>query len=301
MQKAIHGVFVPEEVTPFFLVEIPVTSSPLASRLRTLQREYLQKSPSVLLPEITTLRAAAVQLQADHLAAILRFFQADLLYRQEKLAAALTTVKSAQVEFSLQVPQLARYHEALVLYFTGLLYYLGRQPDAYPFLVAAVQSLEEVLTFWNYQGGHSSISHCQHLRLWINGLLTLQAEFYQTEACLIIPVYEYQPSDKVELVGATSVAPNEIRPSTEANALPRSQPGKTAILTLTEPPAWYYFALRIQPEASINHQHSLNELPALAQQTATNFHRDASGKVTLVFPTGISYEITMGGAEEDER
>ncbi len=312
MQKAIHGVFVPEEVTPFFLVEIPVTSSPLASKLQTLQREYLQKPPAVLWRQTSTLLAAATQLQADHLAAILRLFQADLLYRQEKLAEALTTVEAAQAELALQVPHLARYHEALARYFAGLLHYLDCQPSAYPLLMEAVQSLETVLSFWNYQGGHPGISHCQHLLLWINGLVTLQEEFCQTEGRLIIPVYEYQPSAKMELVGATSVTQSELLPSTETNATPYPRPGDEAIFTLKEPPAWYYFALKVQPGAQIYRRNNPDEQlmtgsspealsPATAQQAITDFSRDASGKITLIFPTGLSYDVTLGGENDHER
>ncbi len=308
MQKPIHGVIIPEEATPFFLVEIPVTSSPLVSKLQTLQRGYLQKSPAILWQQISTLLTAATQLQADHLAALLQFFQADLLYRRGDLAAALTTTESVRAKLALQVPHLARYHEALAYYFAGLLYYLDRQPAAYSLLIEAVQSLNAVKAFWNYRGGDPKVSHCQQLLFWINDLLTLHDEFYQTKDRLIIPIYEYNLAAKVELVGATSVTQQEMLPSTETDTAPRLQSG----VILKESPAWYYFALKVHPEAQFQSRNNLGASllvegspeyvsPADAQQTATEFHRDTSGKITQIFPTRTSYDVTIGGESDHER
>ncbi|HEY88138.1 MAG TPA: hypothetical protein G4N98_00180 [Thermoflexia bacterium] len=307
MQKPIHGVLIPEEVTPFFLVEIPVTSSPLVSKLQTLQREYLQKSPVVLWRRISTLLTAAIQLQADHLAGLLQFLQADLLYRQGELAAALTMTETAQAKLALQVPHLARYHEALAGYFAGLLYYLNRQPAAYPLLMEAVQSLNAVQAFWNYRGGDPKVSRCQQLLFWINDLLALHDEFYQTQDRLIVPLYEKNLAAKVELVGATSVTQREMLPSTETDTAPRLPSG----VIRKESPVWYYFALKVHPAAQFQSRNDLGasllarSSPeyvywAATPQTATEFLRDARGKIAPVIPTRPSYHVTIGGENAHE-
>jgi hypothetical protein len=249
-------IFIPEELTPLYLIEPAEMPSPLREMLPSPElplwdRETIQKT----LTSAEALFTAAWGERERYAAALVRLYQADLLNRQERWEEALDATREASGWLKLQVSQRARYNEAIATYFEGTVHYiLHADQQATQAFIHAQKLLQENERFWKLQGENAHIEDCHNVIRWITQLLSLRS---QTEPggneVMIVPLYELESQVPKVRISASAVPlltlsmPVELVHYQEANAA--FLPSDINVVTFPAPSAkQFYFAVKARTD-----------------------------------------------------
>lgn len=128
-----------------------------------------------------------------HAEALISLYTADLLWRSERWLEALELAAAASGWLKLQSSPIARYNEAIAVYFTGLLHFsLHADARALPLLMEAQSQLDESRRYWAVHAGREYFAACGRVSQWIAALVQLRGQTPPGSHTLIIPVYQYR-------------------------------------------------------------------------------------------------------------
>ncbi|HOU16107.1 MAG TPA: hypothetical protein PKZ84_23635 [Anaerolineae bacterium] len=208
-------VCVPDELTPFYLLELREIPAPLADRLQgEVRRHYEAGQLEEALVSLDTLYTAAWAEQDRYATAIIVLYRAEVLRRMQRWEETLDQTQRALNWLRTQVTQVAHYNRAVALYFAGLIHFALRADGK---TLRAFTNAQEILAeserYWGFESSRERVAACQDLTRWMSNLLELSARMTPGEWAMIVPVYEIANQATVR-VGVTLITPFKI-------ALPR--------------------------------------------------------------------------------
>lgn len=122
--------------------------------------------------------------------ALLALYSADLLWRCERWLEALEMAAAAAGWLKLQSSPIARYNEAVAVYFNGLLHFaLHADARAMPLFIETQSQLEKSRQYWAMHTGRDYFEACEQVSQWISALSSLRTQTPPGSQTLIIPVY----------------------------------------------------------------------------------------------------------------
>jgi hypothetical protein len=293
-------IFIPEELTPLYLVEPAEMPSPLREMLPSPELPLQdQNAIQKALTAAEALFTAAWGERERYAAALVRLYQADLLNRQERWEEALDAAHEASGWLKLQVSQKARYNEAIAAYFEGMIHYiLHADQRATQTFIHAQGLFQESERFWKLQGEDAHIEDCRNVIRWITQLLALRSQSAPGgEEIMIVPVYELE--NQVLWVRISALAVPLLALSMPVESV-RSQGTNTAFLpldintvTFLVPGAkQFYFALKVRTDGELVSKSQAGDYLLVEAATTTStsdtllntehvFLRKADGTITF--------------------
>lgn len=249
---------VPPALMPIHLAEFQEIPAPLRTLL-ALDAPYaphtLRYDEALTLAEtaLNTLRRQ----HERHSEALVNLYMADLLWRAERWLEALELVSAAASWLKVQPSPIARYNEAIAVYFTALLHFcLHADGRALPQFIEAQSQLDASRRYWAVHAGREYFETCTQVSQWIAALVPLRAHTPPGSHTLIIPVYPYPENgvapDKIEAVAL----PLELLrvPSRVLDYLGTSTwlPLETEALPLLDVrPGAYFFGVRLSADEQL--------------------------------------------------
>ncbi|NBD35247.1 MAG: hypothetical protein GVY30_04520, partial [Chloroflexi bacterium] len=141
------------------------------------------------------------------IAALARALQADVLWRLQRPEEALEQICWALNSIELSVTQVARYNEAMIVYFEGVIHYALRSEEKVRQTFAHTHTLlTESERFWGFQHRSERMQACQAVSHWMSSLTSLLSQLPVDEFTIIVPLYELI-NQVVVLTGAYPVFP----------------------------------------------------------------------------------------------
>lgn len=236
--------------------------------------------------------------------ALLALYSADLLWRCERWLEALEMAAAAAGWFKLQSSPIARYNEAVAVYFNGLLHFaLHADARAMPLFIEAQSQLEKSRQYWAAHTGRAYFEVCEQVNQWISALSSLRTQTPPGSQALIIPVYPSHPHTPEAPLEALAIPLEALR--IRPNILPLSlrpldnwTPLEIESLPVLDvSPGRYYFGVRLDEAGTFTDDSlagdvvlvealsplALTEEPPLTGGTQP-FIRQRDGKVMLRDP-----------------
>ena len=182
-------------------------------------------------------------------AALARALQADVLWRLQRPEEAIEQIRWALNSIELSVTQVARYNEAMIVYFEGVIHYALRSEEKVRQTFARTHELlMENERFWGFQHRSERVRACQAVARWMSSLTSLLSQLPVDEFTVIAPLYELI-NQVVVLTGAYPIYPFHL--TLPGEALRRHLPptlipldiGPLSFLQLH--PGMHYLALKI--------------------------------------------------------
>ncbi|HNT74321.1 MAG TPA: hypothetical protein PKH77_04780 [Anaerolineae bacterium] len=185
-------VFVPEELTPLYLLEFWETYPDLKVWHTQVQQAFNEGQYEVALTLLDPALSYALSAREHSKAALLLLCKADLLRRLQCWGDALTQTQRALQELHTAFSKIAMYNRAVAHYWEGLLHYTIRADDkALQAFAEARKRLDDSERALQHEGDCSRrVKDCKDLKKWIDYLLTLQPGSHLGETALILPLYE---------------------------------------------------------------------------------------------------------------
>lgn len=138
--------------------------------------------------------------------ALINLYSADLFWRSERWLEALEMASAAASWFKLQSSPIARYNEAIAVYFNGLLHFcLHADTRAMPLFMEAQSQLEESRQYWSVHTGREYFEACDITSQWIGALVPLRTKTPPGSHTLIIPVYPYHNRTASVIIEAVAI------------------------------------------------------------------------------------------------
>ena len=193
--------------------------------------------------------STAWQAHQREAAALARALQADVLWRLQRPEEALDQIRWALNSIELSVTQVARYNEAMIVYFEGVIHYALRSEEKVRQTFALTHALlERSERFWGFQHRSERVQACQNVSHWMSSLTSLLSQLPVDEFTVIAPLYELI-NQVVVLTGAYPIFPFHL--NLPGEALRRHLPptlipleiGPLSFLQLQ--PAMHYLVLKI--------------------------------------------------------
>ncbi len=204
-------VYVPEELTPFYLLELREIPTSFRDRLQDDLRRYHDAGQwEKALALIEQLFSAAWARHDESTAALLALYQADILRRMQRWAEALEHTQQALSRLRQEVTRIAAYNRAVALYFLGLLHFVLRA-DAHTLraFTDAQEILDESERYWGFENNMARVATCRDMGRWMSGLLALSSRMPLSEWVMIVPVYELENQTLLR-TGVTMVTPVQV-------------------------------------------------------------------------------------------
>ena len=151
--------------------------------------------------------STAWQAHQREAAALARALQADVLWRLQRPEEALEQIGWALNSIELSVTQVARYNEAMIVYFEGVIHYVLRFEEKVRQTFAQTHTLlAENERFWGFQHRSDRVQACQAVARWMSSLTSLLSQLPVDEFTVIAPLYELI-NQVVVLTGAYPIYP----------------------------------------------------------------------------------------------
>ncbi|HQE91176.1 MAG TPA: hypothetical protein PLH19_06430 [Anaerolineae bacterium] len=185
-------VYVPEELTPFSLLELREVPAPFKDRLQGEVHRYNAAGQwEEALVSLETLFKAAWAEQDQSTTALVVLYKAEILRRLQHWEEALDETQRALNWLRLEVTQVAAYNRAVALYFAGLIHFVLRADGK---VIRAFTDAQEILAaserYWSFEDNLERVAACQDMTQWMTHLLELPSRVSPGEWTLIVPVYE---------------------------------------------------------------------------------------------------------------
>ncbi len=140
-------------------------------------------------------------------AALARALQADVLWRLQRPEEALEQIRWALNSIELSVTQVARYNEAMIVYFEGVIHYALRSEEQVRQTFAHTHTLlTDNERFWGFQHQTDRVLACRAVAHWMSSLTVLLSQLPGDEFTVIAPLYEFV-NQVVVLTGAYPIFP----------------------------------------------------------------------------------------------
>ncbi|HOT93360.1 MAG TPA: hypothetical protein PLJ78_16565 [Anaerolineae bacterium] len=204
-------VYVPEELTPLYLLELREIPVFFRDRLQDeVQHRYDAGQWEEALAFTEQLSSAAMEGHDEYTAALITLYKADMLRRLQRWAEALEHTYHALTRLHWEVTQVAGYNRAVALYFIGLLYFILRA-DAKTLraFTEAQEILNESERYWGFENNVARVAACRDMSRWMSTLLALPSRMPPGEWVMIVPVYELENQTLLR-TGVTTVTPFQI-------------------------------------------------------------------------------------------
>ncbi len=193
-----------------------------------------------------------------HSEALINLYCADLLWRSERWLEALDLTSAAAGWFKLQSSPIARYNEAIAVYFNGLLHFcLHADARAIPLFMEAQSQLEESRRYWSVHTGREYFDACGQVSQWIAALIPLRTKTPPGSHTLILPVYPYRNRMSDMPIEALAVSLDTLRVPTRVLdfdylAVPEWVPLEVERLPLLDvSPGTYFFGVRVDEDEAL--------------------------------------------------
>ena len=189
--------------------------------------------------------------------ALINLYCADLLWRSERWLEALEMATAAASWFKLQSNPIARYNEAIAVYFNGLLHFcLHADARAIPLLMEAQSQFEESRKYWSVHTGREYFEACGMANQWIAALIPLRMKTPPGSHTLIIPIYPYRNRTSHTTIEALAVALDTLQTPVGLNlnylAMPDWIPLEVGRLSLLDVrPGIAYFGIRLDEDQAL--------------------------------------------------
>ncbi len=293
-------VFVPEELTPLYLLEFWETYPELKAWHKQVQRAFYEGGYEIALTLLDPALSYALSACEHSKAAILLLCKADLLRRLQCWGDALTHTQWALQEMHTAFSKIALYNRAVAYYWEGLLQYIIRADDK------ALQSFAEAHKrlddsehdlHQEREWAHR-VKGCKELKEWIDHLLAKQPGSHLGEVAWLLPEYKLKECT-LRRTTIYNLEPRyiELPVVTLAPYLPVDcSPATLEDLELVLPhlyPHFLYIALRITEDGEFLAQsregdvlvlHVLTPAPSSAKlvlSTAEPFMRHSNGEISF--------------------
>ncbi len=189
--------------------------------------------------------------------ALINLYCADLLWRSERWLEALEMATAAAGWFKLQSNPIARYNEAIAVYFSGLLHFcLHADARAIPLLMETQSQFEESRQYWSVHTGRDYFEACSMTSQWIAALIPLRMKTPPGSHTLIIPVYPYRNRTPHTAIEALAVTLDALQAPVGLDfnylAMPDWIPlevGKLSLLNVR--PGIAYFGVRLEEDETL--------------------------------------------------
>lgn len=247
---------VPKDLTLLSLLEF----GEIQVTLEALLREQVQhKIQTGLYEEALSLSERIFTTAwADHnryVAALALLHQTDIFYRLQRWEEALDSLQRALNWLEQHVTQVARYNEAITIYFEGILHYI-LQADAKTIqaFMRAQRMLVESERYWGYENNPVRVRDCQNVTRWMTHLRELQPRLNPGEFTMAVPLYEKVDQGLIR-TGVIPIAPFQVAIPGEilaANLPAHIIPLETDALPFLQlRPDAHYLALKITTKAGL--------------------------------------------------
>lgn len=185
-------VFVPEELTPLYLLEFWETYPELKAWHKQIQQAFYEGRYEVALTLLEPALAYA-QSASDHpKTAMLLLCKADLLRRLQCWGDALIYTQQAVQKMYTTFSKIAMYNRAVAHYWEGLLHYIIRADEkALQAFAEARKRLDDSERELHHEGGWAHrVKSCKDLKEWIDHLLAKQPGSHLGEVVWLLPEYK---------------------------------------------------------------------------------------------------------------
>lgn len=185
-------VFVPEELTPLYLLEFWETYPDLRAWHAQIKQAFNGGQYEVALTLLDPALSYAFSARDHGKAALLLLCKADLLRRLQCWGDALTQTQRALQELHTAFSKIAMYNRAIAHYWEGLLHYILRADDkALQAFAAARRQLDDSERELRHEdAGARRARDCKDLKEWIDHLLAAQPESRLGEVAWLLPEYK---------------------------------------------------------------------------------------------------------------
>ncbi len=204
-------VYVPENLTPFYLLELQELSTLLWDRLQGEMRQLMATGrPEQALTSAEHFLTAVQAKQDRHAAALVLLYKAEALRRLQRWEEALDCTQQAVEWLHMQVTPVAHYNYAVALYFAGLLHFvLGADVKTLHTFTLAQEILGESERYWGFENNSERVAACRDMSRWMANLLELPPHMPPDEVVQIVPVYELVNQTPLR-TGAMVVTPFQV-------------------------------------------------------------------------------------------
>lgn len=193
-----------------------------------------------------------------HAEALLSLYKADLLWRSERWLEALELTTAAASWLKVQSSPIARYNEAIAVYFAGLLHFcLHDDARALPLLMEAQSQLDVSRRYWAVHTGREYFDACGQVAQWIAALTPLRGQTPPGSHALIVPVYPYRAGVSEIPIEALAISLDRLRVPTRVLdfdflAAPEWLPLEVSTLPLLDVhPGAYFFGVRVDADETL--------------------------------------------------
>ena len=185
-------VCVPEELTPFYLLELREAPASFGLLLDGEARRHIENGRfDDALSAVDSVQTAALAKRDRHIVALAHLYKAEIYRRTQRWEDALDHTRQALQWLRRQVTQTAVYNLAVALSFEGLIHFILRADDKVLHAFARAQeALVESERFWGFERNLARVADCQNLTRWMSNLLALHTRMLPGELTMIVPVYE---------------------------------------------------------------------------------------------------------------
>ncbi len=187
-----HYVFVPEALTPPYLLDLREVPVFLRDMLLTQVRQQLESGDyEAALANVGRVAGAARSEQDQYALALALLYQSDILRKLLRWEDALDLAQRAVQGTRLGVTQVARYNQAVATYVEGLLHYILRGDDkAIQSFMLAQRLFVESERYWGFEHHAAHVEDCRNVVRWMTDLLAFQGQIPPGDWGGIVPVYE---------------------------------------------------------------------------------------------------------------
>jgi tetratricopeptide (TPR) repeat protein len=189
-------VFVPEELTPLYLLEFWETYPELKAWHKQVQQAFYEGRYEMALTLLDPALSYALSACDHSKAAILLLCKADLLRRLQCWGDALAHTQRALQEMRAAFSKIALYNRAVAYYWEGLLHYIIRADDrALQAFAEARKRLDDSERDLRQEKEWAHrVTGCKDLKEWIEQLLAKQPGSHLGEVAWLLPEYRLKKS-----------------------------------------------------------------------------------------------------------
>ncbi len=203
-------IFVPHNLTPMHLLEVPPEHAELRDLSQQMLRHFRLAQYDEALSCINPTLSAKLSTRKRGAAALLLLYKADLQYHLHYWEYALEQTQRALKWLRLVVSNIADYNKMIAHYWEGLIHYSLRADDkALQSFDQSIKGLLRSERHWQFEDHFSRVEDCQNLSRWMRNLQDLTLQFPKRELTFIAPLYELENLIPIRM-GAIQLTPFKV-------------------------------------------------------------------------------------------